>query len=427
MTENILDYGAKQGGKFLCTTAIQEAIDYVNKFGGGRVTVPRGTFKIGTIRLKSNVELHLEMGAVLKASENLDDYNPLDEYPENSGSVAELWQGKHLVLCVRQQNVAITGLGTIDGNAEAFYAEHKEPAGVDKYCWMFGQSRTKVDDYRPGQMVTFIDCERITLRDFSIKESHCWSVFLHGCRNASVYGLKINNKIYHENTDGIDIDTCENITVSNCIIKTGDDCITFRCNAAKLTNGMDTCKNITVTNCVLSCAVCAFRVGVGVGKIRNVAVSNISVERCGSIIRCITSYSGKGEANIENLCFDNITAEKASMSVVCDAPLSGSIKNLTVSNLTAYTCASLKISAQSPAVVSGITLNNIKLFSENADYPLSKNEKAFRGGYIVNCKNADDLVFDKVKVEIKEAFDGKWDGISNFENCKNVELINSKL
>lgn len=416
MTVNVLDFGAIGDEKTLNTDAIQKAIDKCNQSGGGKVVIPCGTYIIGTIRLKSNVQLHLEMGAVLKASENLDHYNNEDEYPENGGSVAERWQGKHLILCVRQENVAITGLGTVDGNAFAFYEEHKEPKGVDKYCWMFGQSRTKVENYRPGQMICFIDTKQITLKDFNVVNSHCWSVFLHGCKNARISGLNISNQIYHENTDGIDIDTCENVTVSNCIIKTGDDCITFRCNAARLTNGMDTCKNVTVTNCVLSCAVCAFRVGVGVGKIRNIAVSNISIERCGSVVKAMTSYCGHGEAHIENLTFDNIVAEKASMSLVFDAPISGSIKNVSVSNLKAYTCASLKAVAKEPAEISGLKLSNIELISENADYPLAQNERNWRGNSVIYCENAKDVSLRNINVIIKEDFEGKWASIYDEKN-----------
>ncbi len=293
---------------------------------------------------------------------------------------------------------------------------------------MFGQSRA-LDPVkkRPGQLICFIDSEDISVKDVTITNATCWSLFLHGSRNAVVRGVKIYNKIYHENTDGIDIDTCENVSVSDCIIKTGDDAITFRCNAARLTNGMDTCKNVTVTNCVLSCAVCAFRIGVGVGYIRNITVSNISIERCGSITKFITSYSGHGEAHIENMNFSNIVAEKASMSVFFDAPTAGTIKNVLISNLRAYTCASFRAVAKSPAEISDLNFSNIELISENADYPLGKFEKAMRGEHIVNFTNVKNAKFDNFKVTVKEEFEGKWKGISSFENCENIEIMNSNI
>ena len=90
MNTNIIDYGAVSGGG-LCTEAIQRAIDECERSGGGRVTVPPGLYKTGTIWLKSNVELHLEHGSILKASDNLDDYNSLDAYEQNYGCDNERW------------------------------------------------------------------------------------------------------------------------------------------------------------------------------------------------------------------------------------------------------------------------------------------------------------------------------------------------
>ena len=79
MIYNILDYGAVSDGKTLCTSAIQSAIDDCNKNGGGRVLIPSGNFDSGTVYLKDNVELHLEHGALLIASADIDDYNDDDE------------------------------------------------------------------------------------------------------------------------------------------------------------------------------------------------------------------------------------------------------------------------------------------------------------------------------------------------------------
>ena len=85
MTYSIIDFGAAAGGETLCTAAIQAAIDACAAAGGGRVIVPAGLYRTGTIFLRSHVELHLQHGARLKASTNLDDYNADDAYPQNSG------------------------------------------------------------------------------------------------------------------------------------------------------------------------------------------------------------------------------------------------------------------------------------------------------------------------------------------------------
>ena len=82
MAISVLDFGAVSGGEVLCTAALQNAIEACALSGGGRVLVPTGKYKIGTVWLKSNVELHLEMGAELIASENMDDYNAVTALSE---------------------------------------------------------------------------------------------------------------------------------------------------------------------------------------------------------------------------------------------------------------------------------------------------------------------------------------------------------
>lgn len=103
----------------LWTAALQRAIDTCHANGGGRVVVPAGTYRIGTVYLRSNVELHLEAGTMLLASECLEDYNDPDAYPQNHSSQSEGWCGKHLIIALECENVAITGGGCIDGSAAA--------------------------------------------------------------------------------------------------------------------------------------------------------------------------------------------------------------------------------------------------------------------------------------------------------------------
>ena len=140
---NVKAFGAIGDGITVSTAAIQAAIDVCHENGGGRVTVPSGVFLTGSIFLKSNVELHLSHGAVIKASEDLDDYNDLDAYPQNFGWAPEEWVGKHLILAIECENVALTGSGVIDGSASAFY---EEPYLITGNCWREGNAMTFVGD-----------------------------------------------------------------------------------------------------------------------------------------------------------------------------------------------------------------------------------------------------------------------------------------
>jgi len=179
---------AKEG---LYTEALQNAIDEVFASGGGRVILPQGTFMTGTLWLKSHVELHLEQGAVLLGSPNLEDYNADDAYEQNYSCYAEGWVGKHLIIVHEATDVAITGLGTIDGNGQAFMAEKGQGFGLI-YPWREGRAGEKVPGVcRPGQLICFIECRNVTLRDVSIRNATSWTVFLYGCDYVSVSGLRI--------------------------------------------------------------------------------------------------------------------------------------------------------------------------------------------------------------------------------------------
>ena len=180
MNTNILDFGAKPDGKTLCTKEIQAAIDACASSGGGRVTVPAGNYVSGTIWLKSNVELHLEHNSVIRGSDDLDDYNAEDAYSQNfSSRNNEKWLGKHLVVAHECENVAITGGGTLDGNAEVFLGDVKP---YSAYCWRDGLRTAKdLVICRPGQLVCFIECKNVRVENITLTNQPCWGCFLHGC------------------------------------------------------------------------------------------------------------------------------------------------------------------------------------------------------------------------------------------------------
>ena len=131
---NVRDYGAVGDGVSKDTASLQKALDAATA-SGGRVVVPPGTYLTGSLWLKSRTELHLQRGAVLKASGDLADYNATDAYPQNWGSKSEGWCGKHLVLCLGQEDVAITGEGTVDGNGTVFFAPVSEAGTGGDFVW----------------------------------------------------------------------------------------------------------------------------------------------------------------------------------------------------------------------------------------------------------------------------------------------------
>ena len=307
---DIRDMGAVGDGKTLNTRVIQTAIDSATKMGGGTVNVPPGIFLTGTIRLRNNVNLYLESGAVVKGSTDLRDY---------------LLDGRRVGLFFTQdaENVSISGHGTIDGNGDSFMvldsAKKMDHAGVmwtrqgDQFRHVsegLGDGPLVPKD-RPFQMIIFSDCRKVTIRDVFITNSPFWTLHLADCDGIILSGLRIWGNLLVPNNDGMDLTSCSNAVISDCDIRTGDDCIVltgynhhFDLPGYKFLKR--TCENVTVTNCTLVSRSAAIRIGgFDQNSMRNFTFSNIIITDSNRGIGLFVRDQG----SIENLIFSNILIE----------------------------------------------------------------------------------------------------------------------
>jgi len=251
---NVLDYGAVNDGKTLNTKAIQKAVDECAGKGGGIVYFPQGRFVSGTIVLKSYVTLHLETGAVLEGSKNLNDYpvmvSKIRSYTDN-------YTNKSLIYGEDLKYISLTGNGIIDGNGASFKvtSEFRKSNLFESY---------KIRPY----MIRIINCENVVVKDLTILNSPMWVQHYMACRNVNIDGITVNSRVNHNN-DGIDIDACENVRISNCDIISGDDAIVLKSTVDR------PCKNIVITNCLLSSDCNAFKLGTeSNGDFQNITLSN---------------------------------------------------------------------------------------------------------------------------------------------------------
>ena len=262
--------------------AIQRAIDSAASNTPARVVVPKGVFRSGTVWLKSGVELYLEKDAVLKASDQLEDYNALDAYPQNYGIPEEYWNGAHFIICHEQHDVAITGKGTIDGSSEAFLEAkpqaHYEWMQEGATCWWNGIRWAKDKKRgRPGQLVAFVESGNCRVEGITIRNAPSWCLFFHGCTDVVVRDYTVRCGHDDGNSDGVDIDCCERVLLEKLDIDTGDDCVAIRADVEKLKTARP-CRNVTVRDCVFGSTSSMCRVGVGRGFIENVLF-----ERCRAV------------------------------------------------------------------------------------------------------------------------------------------------
>ena len=293
---NVKDFGAVGDGVTKDTAAVQRAID-----AGGTVVFPPGTYLCGTLYLKSHGGLRLEAGATLLASPDKKDYNAPDFCVQNFHSEKERADGAHFIVAVEQENVSIEGPGRIDGNRKAFWTPPEEMPGV----WP-GQPW----EWRPSQMLFFCECTNVRIHDVELFNTPYWTCFLHGCEYVQIHAVRVFCHQFTRNGDGLDIDCCRHVTVSDCIISSGDDCIAVRGNS-KLLKKARPCENITITNCVMQTGGAnGIRLGVGSGNstdaIRNVTVSNCVMCGCRVGIGINAKYCGRAQMTIENILFENL-------------------------------------------------------------------------------------------------------------------------
>ena len=303
---DVHDFGAKGDGKTKDTVAIQRAVDAAARAGGGRVVLAQGTFLSGTIWLKSHVEFHIRQGAVLMASLDRADYNRDDVFPQNGSDPHEEWSGSHLIIAHEIEDVSLTGPGRIVGQGHLFFGD------VDDNIWpyyKYGLKRHTKDRewFRVGQLIVFIESRDIRVTDLEVLDSPCWTLLLHGCENVTVRGYRVRNDRTMANTDGIDIDCSRNVTMSGCTIDTADDAIAIRAWTRLMKDKTRACENITISDCVLGSCAHAFRIGVGEGDIRNVAVANCISRRSAQAVALCTSYGKPNPRNvhIRNVSFSN--------------------------------------------------------------------------------------------------------------------------
>ena len=362
-TFNITDFGAVAGDtSFLNTGAIEAAIIKCSNEGGGVVLIPEGTWTTGPVTLLSNVNLHISENAILLFSTSYNLYLP---------PVLTRWEGMDcynthpLVYAIDASNIALTGKGTIDGQAsnETWWWMNGNP----EYGWKEGmnsqklagrprllayeQSQTPVEERRfdiegalRPQLINFMNCTSVLIEDLTLKNSPFWVI--HPVRTESLIVRGVTIKSAGPNSDGCDPESCNNVLIENCFFDTGDDCIAIKSGR----NNDGRRWNIPSRNIIVrDCRMAAGHGGVVIGSEISGGYSNLFVENCEmdspELLRVIRIKTSECRGGI----VENINVRNVKVGVCSEAVL-----HITLNYEPTEPCI-----RNFPPVVRNVTLENV--------------------------------------------------------------------
>ena len=401
-TFSIKKYGAVADGITLNTASINDAINACNKKGGGVVLIPEGMWLSGPVEIKSNVNLHLNAGAVLLFTDDKSQYKLYEGNWEGQPAV----RNQSPLSANNATNIAITGSGIIDGNGDAWRMVKKDKLNEtqwkklvssggllsdDKKTWYpsqgsFAGSSVKnagviengktVKDYenikdflRPNLLV-LSNCKKILLEDVTFQNSPAWCLHPLMSSEIIIRNVKAKNPWYAQNGDGIDLESCKNVLIENSVFDVGDDglCIKSGRNEVGRQRNMPT-ENVIIRKCVVYHAHGGFVIGSEMsGGARNIYVSDCSFLGTDIGLRFKTTR-GRGGI-VENIFIDHILMK----DIAAEALL-----------------FDMYYAAKDPVVLAGEVRETPKVET----FPIDAGTPRFRKFYIsdVVCNGADKAIF----------------------------------
>lgn len=374
-TYNILNFGAKNDTAYVSTIAINSAIEACHKAGGGTVLFPPGEYKSGTIVLKDNVHLFFEKGAVLYASTEPGDFprqaQPAYRSQKDDGGWYALIYGEGL------NNIGITGFGTIDGQG-AKQKSRPECLKGDR-------------DGRPRNIL-FISCSNINISGITLLNSGMWAQHYLDCEDVFIDKIKVFNHS-NKNNDGIDIDGCRRVVLTNSVIDSDDDGIVLK------STGIAPCEEIIISGCVVSSYNNAIKLGTeSTGGFKNISISDCIIKPTRTTTKSVFNSPRIGASGIsleivdggvmDGVTVNNIIIEgtmcplyvrlanraRKHIKEAPEPPL-GAMKNIMISNIMAYNVGtySSSITGVPGAKIENISVSNFRI----------RNNRGLKGGEFI--------------------------------------------
>ncbi|MBN2316435.1 MAG: hypothetical protein JXM79_21085 [Sedimentisphaerales bacterium] len=402
---NVLDFGARPDGKTLCTQAIQKTVDQCAKDGGGTVYFPAGTWLTGTIYLESHVTLWLDSGCVLLGSKEKKDYGRSRELSSVEGETFSYWgiiAGKNL------KNIAIRGRGTIDGQGSNFkYKNGSRPKNI-----------------------YLENCTDVLIEGIRLRNAGSWMQHYRKCERLTIRNIAVFNHVSYNN-DGLNIDSCRDVTINGCVVDSDDDGIVLK------SLSLTPCENITISDCVVSSHCNSIKMGTeSGGGFQNITIANCAI--CSPRYSKVIYGRQRGLAGLALEIVDGGTLDRVTVSNLTikgvtvpifmrlgdrarlyekdqSKPDVGTFRNVIVSNIVATECSSVgcSITGLPGHMIENVTLSNIHLAFEGsgtreeasrriAEKPDSYPESTMFGtlpAYGFFCRHVKDLKLQNLRLE----------------------------
>jgi len=269
----ITETGAVGDGITLNTEAIQAGIERLAAQGGGTLIVPRGVFHSGALFLRPGVNLRLEEGAVIKGSTDITDY------PRRRTRIEGQFTDwiPALVNAEACDGLCIDGSGTLDGSGQAFYDRFWEARARDPKTTNLGVERPR--------LLYLADSHHLSIRGITLHHSGFWNLHLYRCREVLIEGLRIEAPygkapLRGPSTDGMDIDSCQQVTVRGCRLSVNDDCICLKGTKGPFSmqdKDSPPTEHIRISDCVFEAGHGALTLGSEACVVRDVVMENCRV------------------------------------------------------------------------------------------------------------------------------------------------------
>jgi polygalacturonase len=301
----ITDYGVGSDSTRLNTKAIQAVIDKAAAKGGGTIVIPKGTYLSGALFFKPKTKLHLLDGAVLKGSDDIENYPLIPSRME--GQSLDYYAA--LVNAYKVNGFTITGPGAIDGNGlrfwKAFWANREAKKKLN-------QPSTNLEVHRP-RLLFIWGCNDVKIHNVKLRNAGFWTTHLYKCNDVLIENADIRSPfkpVKAPSTDGIDIDVCKRVTIRNCYISVNDDAICIKGGkgptAHKLPqNGI--VEDILIENCTIGAAHASVTLGSESIHARNITVRNCKVDNDCPVLKM--KMRPDTYQVFENITVENITGK----------------------------------------------------------------------------------------------------------------------